>query len=197
VTQLKKIILRAGDLPSSWKAVPTEPEASDSGAIAAEAEMTKCVGTKSVYRDIVARASSDDYTLGNAIISTTATSFKSQSALDSDIGLLKSPKFIPCFTQSLKKEIVTLLPQDASLGAVSVKLIPGPGAGPANVVGSVSVTASLTVGGQPVTVYVSNTFVTGPLMEVMISTENAGSPVPAAVLQSAVKAVADRAAANS
>ncbi|HEX8095253.1 hypothetical protein [Jatrophihabitans sp.] len=194
MVQLKKIVLRATDLPRGWKAVPSEPDDDDS---AGEAELLKCIGARNTDEDQVATADSADFGLGDATISSSASSYKSQSDLDSDLALLKSPKLVPCFSKLLKKELAKSLPDDASLGAVSVKFTPGPGTGPANVAGSGLATVALTVGGQHVKVYVHFIYLTGPLIEVEIDADNIGAPVPPAVLQAAIKAVADRAAATS
>jgi hypothetical protein len=193
VVQLRKIVLQANDLPSSWKATPAEQDNDTSG----QDKLMKCVGAKNTEEDKVASADSDDYVLGDATISSSASSYKSQSSVDSDVALLKSPKLTPCFTTLLKKELAASLPEGASLGAVSMKFTPGPGAGPANVAGSGSATVSLTAGEDHVKVYINFVYLTGPLMEAEVYAENIGSPVPAAALQAAVKAVADRAAASN
>jgi hypothetical protein len=191
VVQLKKIVLQAADLPSSWKATPAEPDSSDGSD---QAQLLKCIGAKNTDEDQVATADSADYHHGEATISSSATSYKSQSDLDNDTALLKSPKLTPCLTRLLKRQLATALPKGATLGGVSVKFTPGHGAGPANVVGSGLATLTVAANGQHVKVYVNFVYVTGPLIEVEVDAENLGSPVPAAVLQSAVKAVAERAA---
>jgi hypothetical protein len=194
VVQLKKIVLRPGDLSSSWKAAPLEGGSDDSSD---QAQLMKCVGATNTDEDKVATADSNDYTLGNATISSTASRYKSQSDLDSDLAWLKSPKLSPCFNKLLKKQFAMGLGKGVTLGAVSVKFTPGPGSGPANVAGSGLATGVVNANGQHVKVYVNFVYLTGPLIEAEVDAENVGSPVPAAVLQSAVKAVADRAAATS
>lgn len=194
VVQLKKIVLRTTDLPRGWKGVPAQSDDSDT---ADQAELLKCVGAKNTDADKVATADSADFVLKDATISSTASSYKSQSSLDNDIALLKNPKLIPCFSQLLTKAIATSLPEGAKLGTVTVKFTPGPGAGPANVAGSGLATVPITISGQHVKVYVNFVYITGPLMEIELDAENVGAPVPAAVLRAAVKAVADRAAASS
>jgi hypothetical protein len=155
------------------------------------------MGAKNTDGDRVATADSEDYTLGGAEISSSVSSYKSQSDLDSDLALLKSPKLPPCYTQLLKKTLATAFPKGVALGTVSVKVTPGPGTGPANVAGSGLATVSITANGQRAKVYVNFFYITGPLIEAEVDAENLGSPVPAAVLRSAVKAVADRAAKQS
>jgi hypothetical protein len=187
------MVLRQGDLPSSWKATPAEPDSSDGSD---QAQLMRCVGARNTDKDQVATADSHDYTLGEATLSSSASSYKSQSDLDSDIALLKSPKLTSCFTQLLKKQLATSLPKGASLGAVSVKFSPGPGSGPANVAGSGSATVSVTAGGQHLKLFIDFVYLTGPLIEAEVDAQSVGSPVPAAVLQAAVKAVAGRTAAH-
>lgn len=194
MVQLKKVVLRAADLPRGWKATPADPDSNDDSS---QAELMKCVGGKNTDNDQVATADSDDFVLGDATISSSASSYRSQSSLDSDVAVLKSPKLVPCYNKLLKKELTKALPEGASLGAVSVKFTPGPGSGPANVAGLGSATVAVTVGDQHVKVYINFAYLTGPLMEAEVDAENFGSPVPAAVFQAAVKAVADRAAAGN
>lgn len=194
VVQLRKVVLRAADLPRGWKATPPDPDNDDGSG---QAELMKCVDAKNTDDDQVATADSADFVRGDVTISSSASSYRSQSSLDSDVAMLKSPKLVPCYNKVLKKELAKALPEGSSLGAVSVKVTPGPGAGPANVAGIGSASVSVTVGDQHVKVYISFAYVVGPLMEVEVDAENIGSPVPAAVFQAAVKAVADRAAATN
>jgi hypothetical protein len=192
VAELRKIVLQATDLPG-WKPSPAEPDSSSS---ADQAQLMACVGAKNTDADQVATTDSDDFNLGDATISSSASSYKSQSDLDSDLALLKNPKLVPCFNQQFQKYLATSMPEGAGVGAVSVKFTPGSTGGPANVVGSGSAAVPVTVNGQQVTVYIDFVYVTGPLIEAEVDAENVGAPVPAAVLQAAVKAVATRAASQ-
>ncbi len=189
LAQLKKIVLQTGDLPAVWKASPTESDSNQG-----ENELTKCAGGKDTDPDRIATTDSEDYSLGDATISSSASSYKSQSDVDSDIALLKSPKLTACANQVFKKELSSSMPEGSTIGALSVKFTPGPGAGPANVAGVGSVTVPISASGQQAMVYVEFVFLTGPQLEAEVDAENVGAPVPAAVLQAAVKAVADRAA---
>lgn len=190
--QLKKIVLQPGDLPGAWKPTPADPDSSG-----LEGELADCLGVKQTDTDQVAKTDSDDYSLGDATVSSSASSYKSQSDVDSDVALLKNPKVNACMKQLLTKDLASSMPDGASLGALSVKFTPGPGAGPANVAGVGSAVVPITVSGQQATVYVSFAYLTGPQLEAEVEAENVGAPVPAAVLQAAVKAVADRAANSS
>jgi hypothetical protein len=191
VAQLRKIVLQPTDLPG-WKASP--PDDSSDSPDSEEADLMACVGAKSTVADQIANVESDNFDLGDAELSASATSYKSQSDLNNDVAVLKSPKFLPCATQQFKQDLATAAPAGGKVGTVSVRFTPGPGTGPANVAGSGRATVPLTVNGQQAMIYIDFVYLTGPLIEAEVDAENIGAPIPAAVLQSAVKAVATRAA---
>jgi hypothetical protein len=191
LSQLKKIVLQPADLPSGWKGAPYRPGPNDS---ANNAALTKCVGARNTDSDIVAEAHSDNFALGNAGISSSATSYRSQSDLNADVTTLHSPKFSPCFGQMIKKEIAASLPAGATVESASIKIAPGSAGGPANVVATDTGTVKLGVNGQQVPVYVTAAFITGPLIEAEVDAENVGTPVPASVVNRLVATVAARAA---
>jgi len=186
--QLGKIVLQAADLPG-WKGSPAGPDSNSN-----DSEMADCMGAKNTDPDQVATTDSDDFTLGDVTVSSSASSYKFQSDLDSDVAMFKSPKLVPCFQQLFKTDVASSAPSGTSLGNPSVKFTPGSGGGPANVIGTGSVAMPVTADGQQVTIYIDTVFITGPLIEAEVDVESDGAPVPAAVLQSAVKAVAIRAA---
>jgi hypothetical protein len=189
--QLRKLVLQATDLPG-WKASPSDN--SDNSPDQDQAEFVACMGAKNTDPDQVATVDSDNYDLGNAEFSSSASSYKSQSDLDTDAAMLKSPKYVPCMTKQLQKVLATSMPDGAKLGTVSVKITPGPGTGPANVAGSGSATVPVSGPAGQLTVYLDFVYLTGPLIEAEVDAENIGAPVPAAVLQSVVEKLATRTA---
>lgn len=194
VAQLKKIVLQPADLPG-WKASPAEPDPTQQ---ADDAQMASCVGVKNTDEDQVATSDSDDFSLGDATISSSASSYKSPSDLDVDLAVLHSPKFDSCETQLMSKGIAESLPQGSRVGTMSLKITPQPGGDwPANVVGIGTASVPVTVNGQQVTLYADFAAITGPLIEADVEAENVGAPVPAAALRAAIVAVAHRAATGS
>jgi hypothetical protein len=189
--QLAKIVLQSADMPG-WKASPADPSNDDTTG----AELAACMGVKNTDVDKVASTDSDDFTLDNVTVSSSATSYKSQSDLDIDRALLKNPKLASCFQQKFKTDMATSAPSGTSIGALAVKITPGSGSLPANVAGTGSVSVPITANGQQVTVYIETAFITGPLIEAEVDVESDGTPVPAGVLQAAVEKVATRAAAG-
>lgn len=191
LAKLKTIVLQSADLPSDWKGTPHQPDPNDS---ANNAAMVQCVGARDTKPDEVANADSDDFAHGSASISSNASSFKSQSDLDSDMQMLRSPKLSSCFEQMMRKELTSSLPSGSTIDSASIKIAPGSGGGPSNVVATGTGTIKVTVNKQQVPVYLTIAFITGPLIEAEVSTENLGSPVPSSVVNPLVSAVATRAA---
>jgi hypothetical protein len=191
--QLQKIVLQPTDLPAGWKATPYQADPTDA---ADQAAWVKCVGARNTDADIVAEADSDDFTRGDAYISSYATSYRSQSAVDADTGALLSPKASPCEEQLLKKQVATSLPAGAKVESVSVNITPGSAGGPANVVATGVGTIKVSASGQQLVFYLTVAFITGPLIEAEVESENVGRPVRASLVNSLVATVANRAAAG-
>ena len=190
LSQLKTMVLQPADLPSGWKGAPYQPNPNDS---ATNAAMVKCVGGRNSDGDKVAEAHSDDFALGDASISSSATSYRSQSDLESDVAMLHSPKLSPCFEQMMKKQLAASLPAGGTVKSASVKITPGSAGGPANVVATGTGTIKVQVNGQQIPVYLTVAFITGPLIQAEVDTENVGTPLPASVVNPLVATVAARA----
>jgi len=191
LSQLKKIVLQPADLPAGWKGTAYQADPNDS---ANDAALMRCVGARDTDGDKVAEANSDNFGLGNASISSSATSYRSQSDLDSDVTTLHSPKLSTCFGQMMKKQLAASLPAGATTESASIKITPGSAGGPANVVATGTGTIKVRLDGQQVSVYLTVAFITGPLIESELDAENVGTPVPASVMNPLVATVATRAA---
>jgi hypothetical protein len=183
--------LHPADLPSGWKAVPNQPDPNEA---ANNAALARCVGAPDTNSDKVAEAHSDDFTLGNASISSSATSYRSQSDLDTDIAILHSPRLPLCFKQLIKKRLAASLPAGSTIKSASIKITPGSAGGPANIVATGTGSVKVRVNGQLVRVYLTVAFITGPLIQAEVDAENVGAPVPATVVNPLFATVATRAA---
>ena len=184
-------MLQPTDLPAGWKGTPYQPDPHDA---AYQAAMVRCVGARNTDSDKVAEAHSDDYELGDASISSSATSYRSQSDIYTDVAILHSPKLSTCYDQLVKSQLAASLPAGAAIESASIKITPGSAGGPVNVVATGTGTIKVSLGGQRVPVYLTVAFITGPLTQAEVDTENVGSPVPAHVVNQLVAAVAARAA---
>ena len=170
LSQLEKMVLQPADLPSGWKGAPYQPDPNNS---ADNAALAKCAGARDTDSDKVAEANSDNFTLGNATISSSAASYRSQSDLDSDVATLHSPKLSPCFEQMMKKQLAASLPAGSTTESASIKITPGSASGPANVVATGTGAIKVLANGQQVPVYLTVAFITGPLIEAQVDIENA------------------------
>jgi hypothetical protein len=191
LSQLKKIVLQPADLPSGWKATPYQP---DPNSAAEDAALAACVGARNTDGDRVAEANSDDFGHGDASVSSSASSYRSQSDLNADIVTLHSPKLSACFAQTAKKQLASSLPAGSEVTSAAIKITPGSAGGPANVIATGTGTVKVQASSQQVAVYLTVAFITGPLIEAEVDTENAGAPLPASVVNPLVATVATRAA---
>jgi hypothetical protein len=186
--QLQKIVVQPADLSASWKGTPYQPDPSDA---ADQAALIKCLGVRNTYADKVAEANSDDFTRGDATISSSATSYRSQSDVDADVAAVLSPKFPPCLAKVLKQKIAA---QGVAVESVSVKITPGSAGGPANVVATGVGTIKISESGQQTVIYNRVAYIIGPLIEAEVDAQNIGAPIPASLLEPLVARVANRAA---
>jgi hypothetical protein len=190
LSRLKKIVLQPGDLPAGWKGTPYQPDPRDA---ANQAAMVDCVGARNTDSDKVAEAHSDDFALGDASIHSSATSYRSQSDLDTDVAILHSPKVSSCYDHLVKTQLAASLPAGTTIESASIKITPGSTGGAANVVATGAGTVDVSLGGQHVSLYLTAAFIVGPLIQAEVDAENVGTPVPASVVNAMVATVANRA----
>ena len=189
-SQLNQIVLQQADLPIGWKGTPYEADPSDP---ASQAALMKCVGVRNTEGDKIHEANSEDFALGDATVSSSATSYRSQSDLDTDVAMVHNPRFSACIEQEARNQSGTL-PAGESLEAVSFKVTPGSANSPDNVVATALGTMRVNVKGHEIAVYTSFTFIIGPLIEAEVDVENVGAPLDTSIQQGLVDAVATRAA---
>ena len=200
--QLAKIVLQPVDFPAgpaSWAHTPYKPDPAGPATGLTGAEFAKCAGVPNSYSEQVAEAHSGDFDKGidqgDAEISSDAYSFRSQSAVDVDVAALHRAKAEPCYEQEARQALAGGAPPGGTIELVSFKLTPGSaGGGPANVVATTVSTFKITSSGTVVKGSVSVAFITGPLIEVAVTTTVFEAPIPASFVDSLVAAVASRAA---
>ncbi len=191
LAQLQTAVLQATDMPAGWTGTAYKDDPSGDTT---NAEIAACVGVPNTDPNRVAKAHSDDFALGDATISASVNSYRSQSDIDTDLAMLTSPKVSPCFEQSMKTSLATAVPADATI-EVSFTVTPGAAGGPSNVIAIGAGSATVTSGGQKTAIYFTTAFITGTLIEADVSASNVGSPVPDATLSPLIGLVAQRVAA--
>jgi hypothetical protein len=200
--QLAKIVLQPADFPSGpagWAHTPYKPDPAGPATGFTGAEFAKCAGVPNSYTEQVAEAHSGDFDKGidqgDATISSDAYSFRSQSAVDVDTAALHRAKAGPCYEREERQALAGGAPPGGTVELVSFKLTPGSAGGPANVVATAVSTFKITSsGGTVVEGSVSIAFITGPLIELAVTTAIFEAPIPASLVDSLVAAVASRAA---
>ena len=190
-SQLKAIVLQPADLTYDSMAAPSQSSPFDSVKNAA---VLQCLGVPNTDSDKVAEAYSDIFAVGNAIISSNAASYRSQSDLDTVVAALRSPKTSPCLEQMIRTHFAASLSAGDTIKSASIKVTPGSAGGPANVVATGTGAIVFQVSGKQYQVSLNIAFITGPLIEAEVDAEDAGTPVPASLLNPLVATVATRAA---
>jgi hypothetical protein len=192
--QLQQIVVQQADLPSGWtarKASPSANQAADSAAFA------QCVGVSNTAGDVVAVAYSPDFVNGSSVIASTATSFKSPVDVQTDSAALTNPKASACFVQVVKARLTAALPKGATVKSVSLKITPGAGGGPANVIATASGAIAFTANRHTLTLNDDIVFLASPRVEAHIDLYSVGSPVSAEVKSAVINKVSTRIATTS
>jgi hypothetical protein len=188
---LASIGVQAADLPSGWTAV--KPDASsDSSDV--QNQVTTCEGgAKMNAANKIETVDSDDFTQKDDTISSTATSYKTQTEVENRLAVILSPKADSCFSQAFKNQLSTTLPADATIGDVSFHITSGSSGGADNIVGSAAGSVTLTEQGQTTTLYLNDSFIKGPLLGVTVQFTGIGQPIDVAVQKQVIEKVAARA----
>jgi hypothetical protein len=187
---LEQIVLQARDLPG-WTGTPYQDDPADNQD---ESELLRCAGARSTDNDKVAEVNSSDFSLDQATISSNAASYRSQTDVDRDAALLHNPKFAGCYQSLVKDQLGKSLPAGTTIRSAKVTISPRGASDPANLAATATAVLTVASNGLSLTVYVDVAFITGPLIEAEVDAENVGTPVPAALRNKLVQAVAARAA---
>lgn len=187
---LEQIVLQAADLPG-WTAAPYQDDPSNNQD---ELALMRCTGARNTDGDKVAEVNSSDFSLDQATVSSNATSYRSQADVDGDVAMLHGTKFASCYQSLAKDQLSKSLPAGTTIRSIKVTVTPGNAGGPANLAATATAVIAVAVSGQSLTVYVNVAFITGPKIEAEVDAENVGTPVPAALRDKLVQAVAARAA---
>jgi hypothetical protein len=186
---LATLVLQTGDVPTTWTAATDTP---DPDASAEQASLTSCVGARDTTADMVAQSNSDDFTMGDAEISSQASSYKSTDDITTDVGILTNPKIDSCYEALAKSQIAA----GPTVDSVTIAVTPGAAGGPSNVVATLTGTITITESGQMQTLYLNSAFITGPLIEAEVDFDSPDAAVPAVLQAQLVALVANRVAAG-
>ncbi len=188
---LRAIVLQAADLPSTWKGTPYQADPTTGSD---QAALVRCIGGKNTGPDETGEADSADFDLGNATISSSASSYRSASDIAADTALLRSSKASACFESLTRKELPSSLPAGSKIGAMSF-VFSAPAKGlPSSVVAQLAARIAVTVQGQTLTLYTDSAFIAHGLVEAEVDFEDVATHVPAGLQTRLVTLVATRSA---
>ena len=190
--RLASLVLRTGDLPSTWAQKPhLDSTATDDEQAR---RLTACVGGVDTLAHRIAKRSSADFTLGQAEISSNAALWRSPQDVADNLRTLTSPKTSDCYRRLVRESLQSHL--NGTIDSVALMLRPGNGGGPADVVATLDATIVLTVNGRRTTVYLGAAFMRHAAVSASVAWQGVNQPVDSSATAAAVRAVADRVAAG-
>lgn len=189
VTRLEKFVLKPTDFAPGWTA---EPPAVDTDDASESAAIAKCLGVRDSYPNRLAELDSAIFSMGQAKISSSVSSFRTEEDVASDVAGRTGPRALPCLEETFKELVAKTSRPEAPTGDPNLKYTTGSGDGPSNVIGRVEASFSVTSEGRRDTVYIDTVFVTGKRLEGSVTFTTAGSRIPAALRSDLVGKVAAR-----
>jgi hypothetical protein len=142
----RALVFTRSDLPAGWKATPHQDDPTDKKF---DAQLAACLGRPSPTTYLTAGANSQDFTSGDAEVSSEALLVKTVADFNADVDAVKGPKFIPC----VKRVLTSSLQQLAGPSVRSVAVAPLPVDSDLEFSAGFRATVKLQVQGQTVTVY--------------------------------------------
>lgn len=187
--QLRAVVVQPNDLPAGWVAQPTNSQNTGPPLIS---DYASCLGITDTSADKASTGVSPDFNSSNAIISSGATSFRSDASVTTDVAGLHSPKIGSCLQQELENDGLLDPPPGGTRGAVTLS-VNGPSTGsPAGVVAVAHATAAFTVQGKPTSLVLDDVFLTGKRIEAQILFVGVTAAVPETTQSQVVGKVAAR-----
>ncbi|MEV6302179.1 hypothetical protein AB0M02_22375 [Actinoplanes sp. NPDC051861] len=186
--QLRKIVVRQADLPSGWEPIESismlTPEVN--------AAMAKCIGVRDTTPHMVAGAESKAYFSGQSQIQSVAASYRGESDLDVDYGMLTNPRMKLCL-----ERLVRFVQEElgGTVDSVTTKVTLDPPGYPSNVVAVVEGRIEGDLAGLASVQYDRTVYIRGPLLQVQVGMASVDEPVPGDILDAVVDEVAARAGA--
>lgn len=189
---LAALVIQPTDLPLGWSSTPHQADPSSPDSTTA---IAACMGVSVAHvSSPVADANSPDYKMGTEMISSDATSYRSQRDIEADLAVLRNPKATACLKRDMGSMVATQLPPGMKILGNDVKLT-GPATGePQNVVSQMDANVTVSYVGRTITVYVTIAFIEGPLIEATVGFTTVGAPYPAGDASRLVGLVAQRVA---
>jgi hypothetical protein len=174
----QKLVFVQADFPPGWTAAPSAPDTPEDKAT--NEELDKCIGT-SGQAARSADVKGDDFTMGQGTqVSSEAQIVKDESTYRSDVAAIKGSKLQPCLQDFLNKQITKAA--GGAPGSLQLSSLTVPTFGDVTV--GKRLTASITVQGQTLNVYVDFVLMGKNRAEVTASFSSVGQPFDATLQRS-------------
>ena len=178
---LSGLVVQASDLPTGFTSQPHDTTTDDDTN---QQQIVACVGSTSVNpADKIEEVNSDDFVKDPLTISSDATSYTSQAAVDALVQVIQNPKAEDCFKTLLQQQVAS---SGGSVTAADIQVTPGTNGGPSNVVAVLQGKVDITVSGQQASVRVAEVFIEGRQLLATVSGEAINAPVDLDVLEKQV-----------
>ena len=190
---LTSVVLKTSDIPSGYKGTPFKADSGDNTDIITQ--LQSCVGVSGIKNsDKLRQVHSEDFTKGQFTISSDATAFKSQSAVDSRVKVLKSPKINSCLNTTFDAELSRSLPSSASAANTDIKIKQGSDGGPSDIIATGAGNLIIQANGQSAPAYFAVSFVRNGLLTASVSYFSLGATIDDSLRHKLDRAVANRVA---
>jgi hypothetical protein len=187
---LTGIVVQQGDVPAGYTSAAPDTSSDDA---ANQAKVVQCVGSTAVDpTDRIEEVHGNDFAKDPQTVSSDATSYKSQAAVDALVAVLQNPKAQGCFDAFEREQVAT---QGGSVISSKVTITPGNNGGPSNVVALLRGTVVVKLQGQKITVNVVEGFIQGRQLLATVSVVGVNTAVDVNLFKAVGAAVANRAAA--
>jgi hypothetical protein len=187
---LNAIVAQQGDVPTGYTGQAPDTSSDDSTN---EQQIVQCVGATNVNpADKIQEVHGNDFVQNPQTISSDATSYKSQAAVDALVSVITNSKAQDCFDKLLKQQV------EASGGTVTsanITITPGSNGGPSNVFALLQGSVDVTAQGQKATLNVIEAFIQGRQLVSTVSVEAINANADVNAFKQVGLAVATRAAA--
>jgi hypothetical protein len=165
--RLQPVVVQLTDLPTGWQDSATggvnEGDSDD------EYELAQCLGAPSTAADQLVEIDSDEYSLDSQPLATVDSSvigYKSAADVAAGVAVLRDPGLASCAQQALPDDLSGILPTAAKIENFAIRVSLGPGAGPADVVATVTSSFVVTGLGRAEDFAADFVFLTGATDEV-------------------------------
>lgn len=166
---LAGIVLQPSDLPG-YTSKPSTPDDDTT-----QQQVVACVGSTSVNpADKIEEVKSDDFSQGSTTVSSSATSYKTQAAVDALTAVIRDPKAQGCLEQSLKQQLAASGATVKSIDLTVTTQIPG---APPSVIALLKGQVDVAAQGQEATIYLAQAFLAGKQLTGTVNLESINTPL--------------------